>query len=64
MLERIIRFSIENRVLVLFAISLLAALGMYNYQRLAIDAVQTSPMCRCRSIPTCPVIRRWRLNSA
>lgn len=39
MLERIVRFAIANRVLVLFAVSLLAALGLYNYQRLAIDAV-------------------------
>ncbi|MDX1497171.1 MAG: CusA/CzcA family heavy metal efflux RND transporter [Salinisphaeraceae bacterium] len=39
MLERVIRFAIENRILVLFVVTLVAALGIYNYQRLTIDAV-------------------------
>lgn len=39
MLERIIRFAVDNRVLVLLAVALVAALGVYNYQRLSIDAV-------------------------
>ena len=39
MFERIIRFAIEQRWLVLIAVLGLAGLGIYNYQRLAIDAV-------------------------
>ncbi|MBI4470283.1 MAG: CusA/CzcA family heavy metal efflux RND transporter, partial [Acidobacteria bacterium] len=39
MLERIIRFSIAQRWMVLFATLAVAALGIYNYQRLPIDAV-------------------------
>ena len=32
-------FAVDNRVLVLLAVALVAALGVYNYQRLSIDAV-------------------------
>ena len=39
MLERILKFSIEQRWLVLVAVLGMAALGLYNYQRLPIDAV-------------------------
>ena len=39
MFERIIRFSIEQRWLVILAVLGMAALGIYNYQRLPIDAV-------------------------
>ncbi|ORE87184.1 cobalt-zinc-cadmium resistance protein CzcA [Oceanococcus atlanticus] len=39
MLDSIVRFAIANRVLVLFAVAVVAALGFYNAQRLAIDAV-------------------------
>ena len=39
MFERIIRFAIEQRWLVMVAVLALAAIGIYNYQRLAIDAV-------------------------
>ncbi|MEK7418514.1 MAG: CusA/CzcA family heavy metal efflux RND transporter [Pseudomonadota bacterium] len=39
MFERIIRFAIEQRWLVLLAVLAMAALGIYNYQRLPIDAV-------------------------
>ncbi|MEO6182526.1 MAG: CusA/CzcA family heavy metal efflux RND transporter, partial [Verrucomicrobiota bacterium] len=39
MLERIINFSIRNRWLILIATLAIAALGVYNYQRLTIDAV-------------------------
>jgi cobalt-zinc-cadmium resistance protein CzcA len=38
-LERIIRFAIDQRWLVLLAVLAMAALGVYNYQRLPIDAV-------------------------
>ncbi|HKQ24883.1 MAG TPA: CusA/CzcA family heavy metal efflux RND transporter [Burkholderiales bacterium] len=39
MLERILRFSIQQRWLVLLMVLGMAALGVYNYQRLPIDAV-------------------------
>lgn len=39
MLESIVRSAVANRVLVLFVVALAAALGVYNYQNLAIDAV-------------------------
>nr|WP_316640060.1 CusA/CzcA family heavy metal efflux RND transporter [uncultured Roseateles sp.] len=39
MFEKIIRFAIEQRWLVLLAVLGMAALGLYSYQRLPIDAV-------------------------
>lgn len=39
MLERILRFSIEQRWLVLLAVLAMAGLGLFSYGRLAIDAV-------------------------
>jgi cobalt-zinc-cadmium resistance protein CzcA len=39
MLERIINFSIRQRWLILIATAAVAVLGIYNYQRLPIDAV-------------------------
>ncbi|RZT36606.1 CusA/CzcA family heavy metal efflux RND transporter [Cupriavidus agavae] len=39
MFERIIRFAIEQRWVVLLAVLGMAALGIYNYSRLPIDAV-------------------------
>ena len=39
MFEKLIRFAIEQRWFVLFAVLGMAALGIYNYQRLPIDAV-------------------------
>jgi len=39
MFERIIRFSIEHRWLVLLAVFAMAGIGIYSYQKLPIDAV-------------------------
>ena len=39
MFEKLIRFAIDQRWLVLLAVLGMAALGVYNYQRLPIDAV-------------------------
>ena len=39
MLERILQFAIHQRWLILVAVAGMAALGIYNYQRLPIDAV-------------------------
>jgi cobalt-zinc-cadmium resistance protein CzcA len=39
MLDQILRFSIHQRWLILVAVLSMAALGVYNYQRLPIDAV-------------------------
>ena len=39
MFERIIRFAIEQRWLVILAVAAMAILGVFSYQRLSIDAV-------------------------
>ena len=39
MFERIIRFAIEQRWLVMLAVLGMVGLGVYNFQRLSIDAV-------------------------
>ena len=39
MFERIIRFAIDQRWLVLLAVLGMAALGVFSYQKLPIDAV-------------------------
>ena len=39
MLEKLIQFSISQRWLILVGTFLIAVLGVYNYQRLPIDAV-------------------------
>ncbi|MFM9437068.1 heavy metal efflux system protein [Janthinobacterium sp. CG_23.3] len=39
MFERLIRFAIDQRWLVMLAVAAMAALGIYNYQKLPIDAV-------------------------
>ncbi len=39
MFERIIRFAIEQRWLVLVAAAAMAILGVFSYQKLSIDAV-------------------------
>ncbi len=39
MFERIIRLAIEHRWLVMLAVFAMAAIGVFNYQRLPIDAV-------------------------
>lgn len=39
MINALIRFSIERRWVILFLVTLAVAFGMYNYQRLPIDAV-------------------------
>jgi cobalt-zinc-cadmium resistance protein CzcA len=39
MIDSLIRLSIQRRWVILFVVALFAALGIYNYQRLPIDAV-------------------------
>lgn len=39
MIESILRFAIERRVLVMFAVLVMIVMGTFSYQRLAIDAV-------------------------
>jgi cobalt-zinc-cadmium resistance protein CzcA len=39
MFERIIRFAIHQRWLVLLIVAAMAAVGIYSYQKLPIDAV-------------------------
>lgn len=39
MFERLIRFAIEQRIVVMIAVLIMAAVGIYSYQKLPIDAV-------------------------
>ncbi|SMP81012.1 efflux RND transporter permease subunit, partial [Noviherbaspirillum suwonense] len=39
MFDRIIKFAIEQRWLVMLLVAMLAALGIYNYQKLPLDAL-------------------------
>ncbi|MGV2833936.1 efflux RND transporter permease subunit [Pseudomonas shirazensis] len=39
MFERLIRFAIEQRIVVMIAVLIMAAVGVYSYQKLPIDAV-------------------------
>ena len=39
MLQRVLRIAIERRGLIIFGVALLIGLGLWNYQRLPIDAV-------------------------
>ena len=39
MFERLIQFAIEQRIIVLLAVFLMAGLGIASYQKLPIDAV-------------------------
>ena len=39
MFERLIRFAIDQRWLVMLAVAAMAGLGIYSYQKLPIDAV-------------------------
>lgn len=45
MFEKLIRFSIEQRWLVLLAALGMAALGVFSYQKLPIDAVMLPLFC-------------------
>ncbi len=39
MFERLIKFAIEQRIVVMLAVLLMAGLGIASYQKLPIDAV-------------------------
>ncbi len=65
MFERIIRFAIEQRWLVLLAVLGMAGLGVCSYTRSCPSTrCPTSPTCRCRSTPARRATRRWRPSSA
>lgn len=64
MFERIIRFAIEQRWLILLAVVAMAGLGVYNYQSYRLTLSRTLPMSRSRSIQVLPGIHRWKRNSA
>lgn len=57
MIDALLKFSIARRWLVLFLVLVVAAVGLWNYQRLPIDAVRISPMCKCKLIPKHQAIR-------
>lgn len=54
MFEKIIRFAIDHRWLVLLAVFGMAALGVYNYQRLPIDAVPDITNVQVQIITSAP----------
>jgi hypothetical protein len=64
MFERIIRFAIEQRWLVMLAVAAMAALGVFSYQRLPIDAVPDITNVQVQINTPRPAIRRWRPSSA
>ena len=49
MFEKIIRFAIEQRWLVLLAVLGMAAVGIFSYNRLPIDAVPDITNVRCHA---------------
>ena len=63
MFEKLIRAAIEHRWLVLLAAIGMAAVGVFSYQKLPIDAVPDITNVQCRSIPRRRAIHRWRPNS-
>jgi len=64
MFERIIRFAIEHRWLVLLAVFGMAAYGVYSYQKLPIDAVPDITNVQVQTILLHPAIHRWKPSSA
>ena len=64
MFEKIIRFAIEQRWFVLLATLAMAALGIYNYQRLPIDAVPDITNVQVQINTAAPVTRLLRPSSA
>ena len=64
MIERLIDFSIRRRWLVLVAVLAVAALGLWNYDRLPIDAVPDITNVQVQINTVRPVIRRSKLSSA
>lgn len=63
MFEKIIRFAIEQRWIVLLAVLGMAGLGYTAISTCPLMLCRTLPMCKCKSIRQHPVIHRWRLNS-
>ena len=63
MFERIIRFAIEQRWLVLLAVFGMAALGVFSYQKLPIDAVPDITNVQVQINTRHLAIRRWKPNS-
>ncbi len=64
MFERIIRFAIEQRWLVLLAVFGMAALGIFSYQKLPIDAVPDITNVQVQINTQTPATRRWKQSNA
>ena len=64
MIERILDFSIRHRWFVLLATLGLAVLGVFNYERLPIDAVPDITNVQVQIKPTRQASRRSKRNSA
>jgi Cu/Ag efflux pump CusA len=62
MFERLIQFAIEQRLVVMLAVLLMAAVGIHSYQQLPIDAVPPRPAThrlRPSSASPSPSRRPW-----
>ncbi len=63
MFEKLIRFSIEQRWLVLLAALGMAALGVFSYQKLPIDAVPDITNVQVQINTQAAGYSPWRLSS-
>ncbi len=64
MLDKLIQLSIRQRWIILLAVLAVAALGVYNYQRLPIDAVPDITNVQVQINTEAPGFSRSKPNSA
>jgi len=63
MFERLIRFAIEQRIVVMIAVLIMAGIGVYSYQKLPIDAVPDITNVQVQVNTAASVTLRWKPNS-
>ena len=63
MFERLIQFAIEQRIIVLLAVLLMAGLGIASYQKLPIDAVPDITNVQVQINTGAAGFSHWRQNS-
>jgi cobalt-zinc-cadmium resistance protein CzcA len=64
MFERLIQFAIEQRIIVLLAVLLMAGLGIASYQKLPIDAVPDITNVQVQINTGQQVFHHWKPNNA
>lgn len=64
MFERLIQFAIEQRLVVMLAVVLMAAVGIHSYQKLPIDAVPDITNVQVQINTAAPGYSPWRPSSA